>query len=163
MKDRRTAFGFGALVSVVVATSLVTVLMVGPAGGSNHALNRKYTVTLTGAAEVPPPADVDGTGTGVVQVKNKKGIVCVLLKKIANIGAATGAHIHSGAVGVDGPIVQALVTPVLTGKKYQKSKTCVTLGPGATLVTELRDNPSGYYLNVHNADWPGGAIRAQIG
>ena len=119
-------------------------------------------MTLSGAQEVPP-ADLDGSGTGVVQVKNKKGIVCVLLKKIANIGAATMAHIHEGAVGVDGPIVQTLFTPVLKGKKYQKSKTCVTPGPGSALVVGLRDNPSNYYLNVHNNAFPGGAIRAQIG
>ena len=162
MKDRKATFGFGAFVTVVVSASLATALVAGPAAGSHHQLNRKYTVALTGAQEVPP-GDADGVGTGVVQVKNKKGVVCVLLKKIGNIGAATMAHIHSGATGVAGPIVQTLVTPVLKGKKYQKSKTCVTLGPGAALVVGLRDNPGGYYLNVHNMAFPDGAIRGQIG
>lgn len=159
MKDRKAAIGFGAFVAGVVVASLVVVMAV--PGGAAHPGNRKYQgIVLNGAQEVPP-ADVDGIGDGKVLVKGKTGKVCVLLKKIGNIDAATAAHIHEGAVGVDGPIVFDLVTPALKGKKYQKSKTCGF--PSAAVVAGLQNSPEDYYLNVHNATWPGGAIRGQIG
>lgn len=162
MRDRKAAIGFSAFVSLVVTVSLVMVVMAQPGGAYGNPGNRKYAVTLNGASEVPP-ADLDGTGMGTVTVLGKTGKVCVLLKKIANIAPATMAHIHVGAVGVDGPIVVTLITPVMKGKKYQKSKTCTILGPSSEIVTGLQNNPGNYYLNVHNADWPGGAIRGQVG
>jgi hypothetical protein len=160
MSQRRTALGFGAFVAAIVTAGVVTLVAAAPGGAYGNPGNRTYKVTLTGAQEVPP-ADPDGSGAGVVKIKGKTGLVCVQLKKIQNIAASTAAHIHQGAVGVDGDIVFNLVTPVQTGKRYQKSKTCGTTGP--ELLAELQNNPAGYYLNVHNGDYPGGAIRAQLG
>jgi hypothetical protein len=33
--------------------------------------------------------------------------------------------------------------------------------PGA-VADDIRSNPSGFYVNVHNAKFPGGAIRGQF-
>jgi hypothetical protein len=33
----------------------------------------------------------------------------------------------------------------------------------AQLIGEIAANPSGYYVNLHNARFPGGAIRGQLG
>jgi hypothetical protein len=161
MSQRRTALGFGAFVAAIVTAGVVTLVAAAPGGAYGNPGNRTYkNIALNGANEVPP-ADPDGTGFGTVKIKGKTGQVCVQLKKISGISAATAAHIHQGAVGVDGGIVFNLVTPVQSGKRYQKSKTCGT--PDAALLAELQNNPAGYYLNVHNADYPGGAIRGQLG
>ena len=138
MKDRRTAIGFGAFVAAIVTAATVTVVAAQPGGAYGSAKTKTYKVTLNGTSEVPP-ADLDGTGSAVVKLKGKTGLVCVTLKKIANIGPATMAHIHSGVVGVDGPIVFTLVTPALVGKKYQKSKTCGT--PAARALRRAAGQP----------------------
>ncbi|HUF02221.1 MAG TPA: CHRD domain-containing protein [Gaiellaceae bacterium] len=40
------------------------------------------------------------------------------------------------------------------------SADCVN--PGEALAQEILANPSEFYVNVHNADYPGGAIRGQL-
>ena len=37
---------------------------------------------------------------------------------------------------------------------------CVSAGED--LIKEIRQNPANYYVNVHNADFPDGAIRGQL-
>ncbi len=33
----------------------------------------------------------------------------------------------------------------------------------SALVQQIADNPAGFYVNVHNAEFPNGAIRGQLG
>ena len=157
MKNRRLVATVASACTLGLIVGLGTVAFVGSAGAMNTG-NRKYVVTLTGPQEVPP--NVGGVGTGTVKVKAKQSTVCVVFKKISGIGAAIAAHIHEAAVGVDGPIVVPLATPVQAGK-FQKSKTCAVVS--ATLLAGLQNNPAGFYLNVHTGALPGGAIRGQVG
>src|SRR5215207_7632769 len=112
---------------------------------------RRLTATLTGAAEVPGPGDADGGGSAVITLNQGQNEVCFELT-VTNIAAATLAHIHSGAAGVAGPVVVTL-TPPAEGS----SKGCVAAG--ADPIKEIRQNPANYYVNVHNADFPDGAVR----
>ena len=114
-----------------------------------------YTTALSGAAEVPGPGDTDGTGSAEVTVSVPKKEVCYKLT-VANIETATMAHIHSGAVGAAGPIVVTLETP--TGGSSQG---CATVT--GNLAAQLLARPQNYYVNVHNAPFPSGAVRGQLG
>jgi hypothetical protein len=158
MKSRRLVATVASACTFGLIVGLGTVAFVGSAGAASHSGNRKYEVTLNGTSAVPP-ADLDGTGTGKVKVKAKQSTVCVVFKKIANIGPAIAAHIHQAPAGMNGPIVVPLATPVQAGK-YQKSKTCAVVS--ATLLAGLQNNPSGFYLNVHTGAFPSGAIRGQL-
>ena len=116
---------------------------------------RTLTTTLTGAAEVPGPGDPDGTGTATVTVNVSKKEVCYQLQ-VSGIATPTAAHIHAGAAGVAGPVVVGLATPT-TGS----SQGCATVS--ARLAAQLLARPQRYYVNVHNAEYPAGAVRGQLG
>ena len=115
---------------------------------------RTISTTLTGAAEVPGPGDPDGSGEAHITFNQGRGLVCFQLS-VADIAPATAAHIHGGAVGEAGPVVVGLTAPT-----NGSSSDCVSADPD--LIKEIRQNPEQYYVNVHNAEFPAGAIRGQL-
>lgn len=115
----------------------------------------EVSATLTGAAEVPGPGDPDGSGTARITLNPGAGEVCFNLE-VNNIEAATASHIHVGGTTVAGPVVVTLAPPPSAGS----STACVSAD--RELVLEILKSPSDYYVNVHNADFPGGAIRGQL-
>lgn len=115
---------------------------------------RPLSTTLTGAAEVPGPGDPDGSGEAVLQLNHGQSQVCFQLT-VSDIAPATAAHIHVGPVGVAGPVVVGLTPP--TGGS---SSGCVTAD--RDLIKAIMQDPDAYYVNVHNADFPAGAVRGQL-
>jgi hypothetical protein len=118
---------------------------------------RRRTAQLSGAAEVPGPGDPDGSGTATIRLQLEQGEVCFDLT-VSNIGSATAAHIHEGAEGVAGPVVVPL-DPAPTGGS---SSGCIS-NIDAALIQNIAQNPEQYYVNVHNEEFPDGAIRGQLG
>ena len=116
---------------------------------------KPLTATLTGAAEVPGPGDADGTGLATITLNHGQGQVCYELK-VSNIGTPTAAHIHTGAADKAGPVLLALATPT-----SGTSKDCATLDKEK--IADITKNPANYYVNVHNAEFPDGAVRGQLG
>jgi hypothetical protein len=110
--------------------------------------------TLTGAAEVPGPGDPQGSGTLQLTLDPDKGEICYELN-VANMQEATGAHLHEGATGKEGPVKVALDAP-----KTGASKGC-TKADGPVIIA-IMQKPDGYYVNVHNAAFPKGAVRGQL-
>lgn len=115
---------------------------------------RPLTATLTGGAEAPGPGDLDGRGTARVTVNRGTGKICYTLR-VSGIATATAAHIHEAPVGTAGPVVKPLITPTAGS-----SSGCVT---DRNLAVDLLKKPGDYYVNVHNAAYPGGAVRGQLG
>ena len=115
---------------------------------------RPLAATLTGAAEVPGPGDPDGSGSATVTLNEGQGEVCFQIT-VQDILPALAAHIHVGTTGVAGGVVVGLAPPT-TGS----SSGCV--GVDRDLIKAIRQNPAGYYVNVHNADFPAGAVRGQL-
>ena len=116
---------------------------------------RRFSTTLTGAAEVPGPGDPDGSGTAVIRLNHGQGEVCFELE-VSGIVPATAAHIHVGPADVAGPVVVGL-TPPTNGS----SSGCVS-GVSPDLIKAIIQNPDAYYVNVHNAEYPAGALRGQL-
>jgi hypothetical protein len=110
---------------------------------------------LKGANQVPKGSgDPDGSGSAYVNVANGK--VCYTIRVQGIKLPATEAHIHKGAAGVNGNVVVNLTPPDQSGI----SGGCTAVKP--TLSKQIQQNPANYYVNIHNKDFPEGAIRGQL-
>jgi hypothetical protein len=113
---------------------------------------RPIVVAMTGAAERPGPGDPDGTGTATFTINHGQSQVCWKLEW-ANIDTPFAAHIHEAPVTDPGPIVLPLSVNPPFGCAENVSQ---------ELIKALLQEPEEYYVNVHNAAFPGGAIRGQL-
>jgi hypothetical protein len=77
---------------------------------------------------------------------------------VSNIAAPTLMHIHQERAGQNGPVVVTF-NPPEKGNPGRRSQ-CVNIS--AALSVDIRERPHDFYVNIHNADFPGGAIRGQL-
>lgn len=145
----KKSVGLIALILFIAGVSFVLSAQEPQQGG------RPITVTMKGAAEVPGPGDPDGTGTATITLNPGQGEICYELS-VTNIAAANAAHLHAGAVDKAGPPVVTLQAPT-----EGSSKGCATLE--REKIQDIIKNPANYYVNVHNAEFPDGAVRGQLG
>jgi hypothetical protein len=145
----------------VVAAGLVAAIAIAGAvpAGADHAQRADFPIRAVGAIlsgdnEVPP-ADDDGFGAAGVLINTRTGRICFAIF-VKNIEPAIASHIHRGAAGVNGPVVVPFEPPPTNGF----SAGCTMVAP--TLAAEIAGNPAGFYVNVHNAEFPGGAVRGQL-
>jgi hypothetical protein len=99
----------------------------------------------------------DGNGRGSFSGIFKGDTLCYGLN-VANIGKPIAAHIHKAPRGESGDVVVTLKHP-RSGNPGASSQ-CVDVD--ADVADDIRSNPSGFYVNVHNEKFPNGAIRGQI-
>ena len=110
----------------------------------------RLTTTLTGAAEVPGPGDPDGSGTATLNVNPGLRQVCWTIV-VTGVEPITAAHIHLAQAITTGPVVVPLVP-------YTGGCTDVDRDLALAILTD----PDSYYVNVHNAPHPAGAVRGQL-
>jgi hypothetical protein len=91
-----------------------------------------------------------------VTVNPGQGELCYDLA-VAGIDPATAAHVHEGVEGEVGPPVVTLGVPDASGA----ATGCLNLSK--ELLQRLLHEPSGFYVNVHSAEFPQGAVRGQLG
>jgi hypothetical protein len=115
---------------------------------------RAFAVSLTGEAE-NPAGDPAATGTATIRLRAGQGQLCYQVAA-QNLPPAAAAHIHRAAAGTAGPVVVPLATPSAAGT----ASGCATVT--RTLTTAILANPTSYYVNVHTAEFPAGAVRGQL-
>jgi hypothetical protein len=135
-----------------VLAALGALLIAGPVLARTTSPVVTLEANLTGKQEVPGPGDRNGSGDAKLIVS--KGKVCYVLR-VEDIKRPTAAHIHEGRRGVAGPIVVELKAP-----KDGSSSGCERIS--RELSRNLREHPKRYYVNVHNNQFPAGAIRGQL-
>jgi hypothetical protein len=144
---------FGVVAATGVALSLTP--SVGAQGG-----DRAFFAAMNGAKEV------DASGERGAGDRNGRGSFSATLDgrqlcygiQVKNIDDPAAAHIHRGGRRVAGPVVQALEHP--TSGDPGTSGACVRLS--RSLARELAATPGRFYVNVHNAAFPNGAVRGQL-
>jgi hypothetical protein len=112
-------------------------------------MSQELTATVTG--------DPDGTGFATITINVGQGEVCWDLQASGVQLPATAAHIHQAAPGVSGPIVVGLSAPDADGTAIG----CKSV-ENKDLLKEILQNSASFYVNVHTAEFPAGAIRAQL-
>ena len=111
-----------------------------------------YLVRLRGDDVIPDPGPGDAAGTANVEIDAPAGRVCY---RLAYDGIqATGAQIRMGRPGENGPALVGLSV----GQNGDDG--CVPADP--QLLSEIQNDPRGYYLSVDADGYPGEAMRGQL-
>jgi hypothetical protein len=114
---------------------------------------------LIGEKEIPP-ADLDGLGRALIGQRHSARI-CYKLTW-SNIAPPVAAHIHQGSWNQNGPVV----VPFFSAPEGLPPGINFVAGCVRNLTFRLTnailEHPRRYYVNVHTAEFPAGAIRAQI-
>ena len=162
-------------------SALIALSVAAPLALAGH-LNKLFSADLDGRQQVNPGdnkamvGDPDGRGEFVVfgidsvPSADNTRVLCYSLqvKRIGELEMAPGggraAHIHRGRPGENGPVVANLAWP-----QNGQAADCLDarlrpaqfpLGDG--VVAEILADPGSFYINVHNAEYPAGAIRGQL-
>lgn len=110
---------------------------------------------LNGANEKPDPGDTDGSGFAIVRFDTDNTTIRYSLL-VRDIAPPTAAHIHRGAPDVAGPVV------VNFNPTFVNGTASGAVVAGQAIISEILNNPGGFYVNVHTADFPAGAVRGQL-
>jgi hypothetical protein len=141
---------------IALAAALSATLMLTAAAQAQDA-GVKLSATLSGANELDAQGarnqgDTDGSGSCSARLVPGHGQLCYTLTW-SGIDAPTMAHIHTGAAGANGPVF--IPFPDLTPGEHC---TAVDAAKAAAVVVKPQD----YYVNIHTAPFPRGAVRGQL-
>ena len=146
--------GLAALFALVAVKTATPSNPDGSQGRSLAQADTSLIATLTSTEQVGRAGPPRGTGAATLSLRPITNEVCynVIIRGITG----TAAHIHKGAKGENGPVAVPFAAP-----KDSTSTGCAKVE--AMLLTDIGTNPTAYYINVHTADFPQGAIRGQLG
>ncbi len=130
----------------VLVVSLVAVF----AASATTTATTKLEANLNGKADGAPKTN---KGKAEVRLNAATGKVCWEFALAKIDGKPNQAHIHKGKAGVAGNVVVPL------GASY-KRQGCTSATK--SLVKAILKSPGSYYVNVHNAKHPAGAMRGQL-
>ena len=148
-----------ALLGAVLLVSGVAAVAA-PAGGQTAEEPVVLQSTLTCLRVVGPDGslgagDPDGVGAATLEVTPTT--LCARLNVSGIELPAAAAHVHRAPVGVNGPIVVPLTPPAGDGF----ADACAE-DPDPAVLADLLADPRGFYVNVHTASFPQGAVRGQL-
>jgi len=162
-RPARTAHAMRQLCALLGIVSIAVFAVSGTAFAASKGPSPKTLVVVMNAADEVPhcdPATNAARGSAVFRITDATAGT-VKYKLVANNlpGDISAAHIHQSPAGQPGAIVQPLsLTPGATKG---------VIGRGTftnpQLVSALKTDPAGYYVNVHSSVCPTGVIRGQFG
>lgn len=160
-------------IALLLAVAALPLLAVTGAGGKKPKLSATPVVKLVlkPSQEVPPIKKLKADAVGNVTfdlTRNASGaitsgeVIFYFNYKFPSSVEINGLHIHQAAKGVNGAIVVSSGIATFTDSDGQGNITAVVTGTSPALLQAILDNPRGYYVNLHTAVNPDGAMRAQM-
>jgi hypothetical protein len=146
--DKRSSVLAATTIAALAGAGVIATTMPGsaaPTSGTQEPV--RLGAVLVGGNELDP-ADTDGYGLADVTVGRREVCWKITVKDVSPIAAA---HIHAGPRGVAGPVVVPL-EPFRGGCTDVRGRIARFIG----------EHPSEFYVNLHNADFPAGALRGQL-
>jgi hypothetical protein len=128
-----------------------------PALSSSATQPLYFSSALSGANEVGTPGDPNGSAKSLVEINGDRVTFAFVWK---GIQAPTMGHIHIGAAGVGGGVKVPLFTSPVPETTDGIAGVVTVSDP--TLVAAISSHPGDFYLNLHTADFPAGAVRGQL-
>ena len=154
----RSSTGTSLPVATVPVTTTPVVTTAAPPPESSGVVSPRdrRSATLTGASVLPGPGDPDGAGTASVELDAEKAQLWLTLT-LSAVAPPTSIHLRQAPQGQTGPVVVELPPPAEGGPR---APVCVPVS--SDLSRKLREEPAGYYLEVHTREFPDGALRGQL-
>lgn len=160
--SKKKSFAIAGATAAAAITAVVVPMGMAVAGHTNSVLE----TSLNGRSEVGTSnrlaGDPNGRGEAYVfGIDGDPTTLCYVLT-VDKVGTPMAAHIHKGAAGTNGGVVVNLAAPA-----DGNAADCLTEGEagkfaGDQTVADILAHPGDYYVNVHNAEYPSGAIRGQL-
>jgi CHRD domain len=151
MRKRRMLLGAIAAAGLVLGVATQVVAQ----GGSG---DKAFFAVMTGAKEVragESAGDSNGRGSFSATLDGRTLCYGIQVKNIAN---PVDAHIHTGGPEDRGEVVVPLKHPA----KGDPGATAACTKVPRSRADALNANPGGFYVNVHTAALPSGAVRGQL-
>lgn len=145
--------GHGSATGTTGSAAAFTTPSAGRAVTLGARLNGDQEVPVQGG---PAVGDPDGEALVLVHVKGDRVTFSLAWKGLVpSLG-----HIHESAAGRNGPVKVPLFGSAMPSTAHAAAgQVAVT---DATLAQRLRTDPAGFYVNLHSAEFPGGAVRGQL-
>ena len=162
---RRLGRGIGAILGAAASATLAI-----SAASANSDVTQPAGITVPGDPTAAPAVliaslegrnevtggDPDGQALELIGIQGNTLSYSVSWRGIAT---PTEAAIHAAGRGVDGPVVVPLFTTRRPSGSFASGSVTVT---DPTVLDALRSDPSGFYTDLRNNDFPNGAVRAQL-
>lgn len=150
---------------VLACASALGMSLAAQAGHTNHVLSTHLSTDNLVGTEGDPDGNghahvfgIDGDPTTLCYVIQVEGI------QMVPVGEGMAAHIHEGPADGNGSPVA-----MLAGPQDGDAADCLTEGEEGKfptgesgIVKRILENPSNFYINIHNPEYPNGAIRGQL-
>lgn len=154
------ALALAAAVAAPTQAGAATAAPVSSTSSKSTAMH--FSAAMSGRNEVgtpggPTAGDPNGSAKSEVEIEGDLVTFSFTWKKIQT---PTMAHIHTGAAGVNGDVKVPLFTSAMPETTNGAAGVVSVSDPG--LVAAIKAHPADFYVNLHTAQFPAGAVRGQL-
>lgn len=146
----------GAEAGLMSASGSRPPVLEGEPGGTAGELRMPAGIALSGSAEMPGPGHPTGVGSAALVLVAERNEVCMQIT-VRGLDQPTAAHLHEAGVGEAGDVVLALPAP-----PDGEGSVDACVSADAAVIDRLRRDPVEFYVNIHSASFPDGALRGQL-